>query len=162
MRSQPGYDRLRTMRISFAGSLASRAVRPCWISGRRRSGDAEKLGELLRRELPFRCRSQAAWCRSHCLPASGAQVRRARASRERRGSGPGPTAVLEKLELRQERLIQSLEREDDPDGLIFSRVRVRLGELEEERRGTNDELRNLERKRTRRSRVRPSFLMRSP
>jgi site-specific DNA recombinase len=51
---------------------------------------------------------------------------------------------LDDLDLREGRLIRSLELDDDPDGVVFRRVRERLGELDRERRAAFDELTALE------------------
>ncbi|MHB8296094.1 MAG: recombinase zinc beta ribbon domain-containing protein [Acidimicrobiales bacterium] len=48
--------------------------------------------------------------------------------------------ALADIEVRQERLVRTLEAHDDPDGSVFSRVRDRLGELEAARRAKHDEL----------------------
>ena len=52
--------------------------------------------------------------------------------------------ALAKLDARQSRLIQSLEREDDPGGLVFRGVRDRVAVLDQERSAIVDELRKLE------------------
>ncbi|MGH2704063.1 MAG: hypothetical protein ACRDJ4_02905 [Actinomycetota bacterium] len=51
---------------------------------------------------------------------------------------------IEEIELREARQVQALERDDDPEGIVFRRVRDRLAELERERSETLERLRELE------------------
>ena len=52
--------------------------------------------------------------------------------------------AIEKLHLSQARLVRKLESDDDPEGIIFRRVRERLSELEQDRIHKLDELQALE------------------
>lgn len=52
--------------------------------------------------------------------------------------------AIEKLELAQARLIRRLEADEDPDGILFRRVRERLSELEQERLQKVAELQDFE------------------
>jgi site-specific DNA recombinase len=56
----------------------------------------------------------------------------------------GAHRALGDIEARQNRLVRSLESNDDPDGLVFGRVRDRLGELEAQRQAKLAELAALE------------------
>lgn len=66
--------------------------------------------------------------------------------------------VLRQLEARQARLIHSLERDDDPEGVIFRRVRDRLTELEHERTSKMKQLQKLEAERFVRTPGNPALL----
>jgi site-specific DNA recombinase len=52
----------------------------------------------------------------------------------------GSLRVIDKLDLAQARLIRKLESDDDPEGVLFRRVRERLSELEQDRIHKLDEL----------------------
>jgi site-specific DNA recombinase len=52
--------------------------------------------------------------------------------------------AVARIETAQARLITKLELDDDPEGILFQRVRTRLSELEDERREKISTLRELE------------------
>src|SRR5688500_2776369 len=66
--------------------------------------------------------------------------------------------ALKQPEGGQARLIQSLERDDDPDGVVFRRVRDRLTELEQKRTSKMEQLQKLEAERFARRAGNPALL----
>ncbi len=71
-----------------------------------------------------------------CLDEEGERKRRERLERLRK--------AVEKVEARQTRLVRALEEDDDPEGIMFRRIRQRVADLEGERRSKHQELCRLE------------------
>lgn len=67
-----------------------------------------------------------------------------KADRQHRSRIPSLRRAIELIEARRARQVRNLEVDDDPDGLMFRRIRDRLEELEQDRLAKLEELRRLE------------------